>query len=395
MDAGYPRLPSKLAVPTPGLRSPRLTESASAPASGLTSQPSFSDLLRREQQRLAIISNPQLLSALGLTGLAGLSRPTPGVEPATPISPKNSALRIEDYPRPPQDNGRGLHWIPTLRSDQETVDRFVKAAVDMKAKWVVFLNDGTKIGDNDYLVSKLVANGIMPIMRIYTPNGRPIQGDVEALVRHYRALGVQYYQLYNEPNLREENEGRPPSVNRYLDLWIPAAEAVVRGGGLPGFGALAPGGDYDDLQFLSDFLDGLKARGRTDLLDRAWVALHNYSWNRPNEFSEDSNGFLKFRWYDRLLRQKIGRSLPIISTEGGAYPGNQEDPRLPPNDEATSIKRVLDSYLYMRQAEPYYFAYTYWVLANDASGLTGPWSHQALYRNGQWTPLAQALMKLS
>jgi hypothetical protein len=282
-----------------------------------------------------------------------------------------------------------------LRSDQETVDRFVKAAVDMKAKWVVFLNDGTKIGDNDYLVSKLVANGIMPIMRIYTPNGRPIQGDVEALVRHYRALGVQYYQLYNEPNLREENEGRPPSVNRYLDLWIPAAEAVVRGGGLPGFGALAPGGDYDDLQFLSDFLDGLKARGRTDLLDRAWVALHNYSWNRPNEFSEDSNGFLKFRWYDRLLRQKIGRSLPIISTEGGAYPGNQEDPRLPPNDEATSIKRVLDSYLYMRQAEPYYFAYTYWVLANDASGLTGPWSHQALYRNGQWTPLAQALMKLS
>lgn len=394
MDAGNYRFGTKFTVPPLGLRSQRLSAGPVVPPSQTANQASFSQILRREQQRLALLSNPQVLTALGLAGLIAPSQPSLAPGPIQPVAPSGSTLRLDQYPRPPQDNGRGLHWIPTLHSDKATVDRFVKAAVDMKAKWVVFLNDDAKIGDNDYLVTKLVENGIMPIMRIYTPNGRPIQGDLEALVRHYKALGVQYYQIYNEPNLREENEGRPPSVQRYLDLWIPAAEAVARAGGLPGFGALAPGGDYDDLQFLAEFLDGLKARGRTQLLDRAWVALHNYSWNRPNEFSADSNGFLKFRWYEGIIRQKLGRSLPIISTEGGAYPDSREDPTLPANDEATSIKRVLDAYLYMRQAEPYYFAYTYWVLANDADGRPGPWDHQALFKEGQWTPLAQALMKL-
>ncbi len=393
MGSGYLGPQDKVPISLAGLRSQRL----SLPT-GNTQQVSgtnFSDILRREQQKVAILSNPQLLSILGLESLAKLSPVTaPSQTPVQKIPQTGRSLRLEDYPRPPMDNGRGLHWIPTLHSDNDTVDRFVKAAVDMKAKWVVFLNDGTKVGDNDYLVAKLVANGIMPIMRIYTPNGKPIPGDLEALVRHYRALGVYYYQLYNEPNLREENEGKPPDVQRYLDLWIPAADAVVRAGGLPGFGALAPGGDYDDLKFLSEFLDGLKARGRTDLLDSAWLALHNYSWNRPVDYSEDSNGFLKFRWYDRIIREKLGRSLPIISTEGGAYVGSREDPRFPANDEPTHLKRVLDSFQYMRQAEPYYFAYTYWVMANDPQGLPGPWSHQALFRNGQWTPLAQALMKL-
>jgi hypothetical protein len=58
----------------------------------------------------------------------------------------------------------------------------------MKVKWMVILNNGTKIGSNDYLVKQLAANGIMPIMRIYTPNGQPIEGDLGALVRHYRQL---------------------------------------------------------------------------------------------------------------------------------------------------------------------------------------------------------------
>ena len=60
----------------------------------------------------------------------------------------------------------------------------------MGVDWVVFLNDQTEIGENDYLMKRLGEAGIEPIMRIYTPDGIPIQGDLGALVRDAGAKGV-------------------------------------------------------------------------------------------------------------------------------------------------------------------------------------------------------------
>jgi hypothetical protein len=56
--------------------------------------------------------------------------------------------------------------MPTVRQSPADVDKFVAEMRLMNIKWVVFLNDNTNIGDNDYLVERLVANGIMPIMRL-------------------------------------------------------------------------------------------------------------------------------------------------------------------------------------------------------------------------------------
>ena len=132
------------------------------------------------------------------------------------------------------DNGRGMHWVPTTKQDKSTVDRFVAEAQRMGVKWVTFLNDGANIGDNDYLVSKLAAAGIEPVMRLYSATLEPLQGDIEGMVRHYTAMGVHYFQPFNEPNLICENPDGKVSVDRYLNAWIPAAKAIVRGGGLPG-----------------------------------------------------------------------------------------------------------------------------------------------------------------
>ena len=90
----------------------------------------------------------------------------------------------------------------------------------MGVKWVTFLNNGANIGDNDYLVKKLTDAGIEPVMRIYSPTLQPLQGDIEGMVRHYTALGVHYFQPFNEPNLNCENPGRPGvgrSVSGRLD----------------------------------------------------------------------------------------------------------------------------------------------------------------------------------
>lgn len=292
------------------------------------------------------------------------------------------AMRLADYPRPPQDNGWGVHWIPTVAQPPEVVDEYVKQAVAMGMKWVVFLNDGAAIGANDYLVKRLVAAGIEPVMRVYTPGLTPISGDLQSMVRHYVNLGVHYFQLYNEPNLMVETGGQPPDVNRYLDLWIPAAEQVIAAGGLPGFGALSPQGEMDDRAFLREALAQLKARGQVHLLDRAWLAMHNYTGARP---LDDPDGFLRFRQYDAIIRSELGRQMPIIGTEGGTHISRDVS-------EEQQIKMVTQSYRYMQHREAYNFAYTYWIIAN---GHDPAWDGHALFRAGGPTALAQALTTLA
>lgn len=318
--------------------------------------------------------------------VSGLLRLLPGQPTAGP-------MQLTDYPRPAGDTGRGFHWIPTLHSDPGVVDRFVQDAKNMGASWMTFLNDGTQVGGNDYLVKKLVENHIEPVMRIYTANGSPISGDLTGMVRHYADLGVHYFLPYNEPNLPSENPDGQVSAGGYVDRWIPAAKAILAGGGLPGIGGLAPGAPVDDVQFLHATLDEVKKRGATDLLNQAWISVHNYTFNRPVDYQADSNGFLKFRWYDHVVRQELGRDVPIISTEGGPRMGDDVDHRYPPVDEARRDQIAADAFAYLDHREPYFFAQTQWVLANEAGGGHDPaWSADALYGpDGAPTPLAQTL----
>ncbi len=293
-------------------------------------------------------------------------------------------LPLSAFPRPQNDNGRGIHWIPTVSQSREAIDKYLQEAKAMGIKWVTFLNEGTHIGANDYLVDQLVANGIEPVMRVYTDGGAPISGDLEALVRHYRAKGVHYFQLYNEPNLRLENQGAAPDPKAYAAKWLADARKVIAAGGLPGFGSLsptpglAPGaapGDMDDLRFLRESLEEVVRLGGMDVLDRTWLSVHNYGTEH-----------LRVREYDRIVRQVLGRSMPQIGTEAGIYPGDTLS-----QEQATQI--VADAYRYLPQREDYYFAYTYWIIANDPGRGQGDaaWNHQALFRPDGHSPLVDVL----
>jgi hypothetical protein len=327
-----------------------------------------------------------------LTGLpsGGIGAPTiiPGgsaIGPLSAVQPSKSALPLSAFPRPPQDNGRGIHWIPTTSQSHEVIDQYVAEAADMGIKWVTFLNEGTKVGANDYLVQKLTEQGIEPVMRIYTDGGAPVEGDLEKTVRHYKKMGVNYYQLYNEPNLRIENSGQPPNPQQYAAKWLDAARQVIAAGGYPGFASLsptpglAPGaapGDMDDLKFLRESLQAVKAQGGGAVLDRSWLSVHNYG-----------DAHLRIRDYDNIVREELGRSLPQIGTEAGIYPGDTLS-----QQDATRI--VADAYRYLPQREDYYFAYTYWIIANDAGQghNDAAWNHQALFRPDGQDPLV-ALLK--
>ncbi len=310
--------------------------------------------------------------------------PAFSVQKAAAVAPAASSqpMALADYPHPPGDNGRGIHWIPTISQSKAVVDKYVKEAVDMGMKWVVFLNDGANIGANDYLVQKLTAAGIEPVMRIYSSGVVPISGDVQSMVKHYVDMGVHYFQIYNEPNLQVETGGKPADVKQYVNLWSDIAEKVIAGGGLPGFGALSPQGETDDREFLQQALQTLKNTGKLHLLDKGWLAMHNYTGPRP---LNDPNGFLRFQQYNDIIQQALGRPLPIIGTEGGTH----VSPLVSPEKQ---IDMVTGAYKYMLHREPYNFAYTYWIIAN---GHDPAWDAQALFKDDGATPLAQALKAMA
>jgi hypothetical protein len=250
----------------------------------------------------------------------------------------------------------------------------VERAKALDVRWVTFLNEAGDVGGNDYLVQKLSAAGIMPVMRVYSDGNGPIGGDLKALVRHYKALGVPYYQLYNEPNLADENGGVTPDAERYAANWVAAARQVVSAGGLPGLAPLSPQGTVDDLAFLAESLQAIKANGGADLLQHSWLSVHNYG-----------SDYLRVRQYDAIVRSEADRSLPQIGTEAGIYQG-------PNVSEQDQIRVVTDAYAYLPQREPYYFAYSLWTIANQAGGGHDPrWEAQALYRADGPTALAKAL----
>jgi hypothetical protein len=281
----------------------------------------------------------------------------------------NEPIPAELFPRPAGDNGWGIHWIPTISQDRGTVDRFVDEVSRMHIKWVVFLNEGSNIGNNDYLVERLVANGIMPVMRIYRSGIAPYDGDLGPMVAHYRARGVIYFQLYNEPNVNDENHQGFANPNLYATAWAAAARDVVNNGGLPGIGAFSPGGSYDHYTFLDRTLRILKYNGDAGLLNRAWLSVHNYHGLRP---WDDPEGFFLYRRYDEIVRHHLQRSLPILGTEGGSYSPDAE----------VEKAHLIAQYSFMRQREPYFLAYSHWLLANQAGGsVDATWEWQALIRN--------------
>lgn len=279
-------------------------------------------------------------------------------------------IPYQAFPRPANDNGWGIHWIPTTSQSPDVVDRFVGELVKMHIKWVVFLNGEGDTNSNNYLVDRLVANGIMPVMRIYRSDTSPYEGDIAGMVAHFRARGVYYYQIYNEPNINVENGQGFANPNDYAQFWANAARQVIASGGLPGIGAFSPGGQYSHYEFLDRTLRALEFNGEAFLLNHAWLSVHNYHGLRRYD---DPDGFLLFRNYNDIVVSHLGRSLPIIGTEGGSYSPNKD----------VEKELLIYQYTYMRAAEPYYFVFSHWLLANrEGGGFDDTWEWQALFQPG-------------
>ena len=328
---------------------------------------------------------------------------------------------LKDFPRPPSDNGRGLVGSASTgwSGGKEGYDFWISELVAMGIKWFKVLdNHGDSLEICTKLLEVGIFPIVQVIRKDPPPNDSPepnpghINATEEEVIRRLVGVGVRYFETNNEPDLATEwkNEAMPGDNIETAKLvalnWLFDARFILAAGGYPGLPAISTGGTMD-------LLGALVALGRQDiLLEGCWIALHNYCRNRPLDFPDDPVNrtgqpitppqydqkvytqwawwraslkradsidevnalraagkrptqtvqqdhvcFREFEYYNALAMKYLGRSIPIISTEGGYIIGHREDARYPALTPDLHRDLTVAQFDYMqRQAPDYYFA---------------------------------------
>jgi len=193
-------------------------------------------------------------------------------------------MHIEDFPRPKDDNGRGVHWSASVyHPSGSELDFWIDELRAMKIKWVKLLDDG---GCSSLeLCQRLLDADIMPVVRMYRqkPNpGHMTARQLEA-VRRLIDHGVRYFETNNEPDL--QGEWREPMPENWLEIvadnFIWDADRIIDMGGLPAVPAMSVGRK-------ENLITVVVSKGRGDLFEKgAWVAIHNYTLNHPLDYPDD------------------------------------------------------------------------------------------------------------
>jgi protocatechuate 3,4-dioxygenase beta subunit len=342
-------------------------------------------------------------------------------------------MRVEDFPRPKNDNRRGVHWSASVyHPSGSALDFWIGELEAMHVKWLKLLDDSG--GSSLEVCERLLAADIMPIVRLYRqePNPGHIGGREEDTIRRMVAAGVRYFETNNEPDLPVEWQGDEVPANWLeiaIDNFIIDADKVIALGGLPALPAMGVGSKDNPVELVV-------RKGRADLFEKgAWIAIHNYTLNHPLEYpydavnqagepvsqeeydrlgpwawegqprdlinewrasdknpdttlADDSNCFLAFALMDQFATQALGHKVPIISTEGGPVMGWRDDRRYPRVDPMTHADWITAIYDFMQggcairgmRCPGNYFALCHWLLGNYRMGYLNPgWESQAWY----------------
>ena len=330
-------------------------------------------------------------------------------------------MELHEFPRPPQDNSRGVHWsLSVYEWGKRNWEFWREQLLAMRIKWVKIMDDGG--GSGLRLARQLIDMDIMPVVRLYRPQQNP--GNIgqrgREAVRHYVQAGAMYFETNNEPDL--DLEWRRPKPPDWLDIvvdnFIIDADIVLEEGGYPAMPAFGVGSQRDPFA-------GIVQRGRRDILDGgAWAAIHNYCLARPLEYPNDpvnlqgvpiteqewkeagglwawemgadavnkarrdtarpdasimtdSTCFRGFEYLNEVIVQAAGHSIPIMMTEGGYNVGQRagstfgDDPRYPkPTPQAASLLN-LEMFRYLQgdrdilgqNVPEYVFAAMPWLIA--------------------------------
>ncbi|MBI4672997.1 MAG: LysM peptidoglycan-binding domain-containing protein [Chloroflexi bacterium] len=328
-------------------------------------------------------------------------------------------LALSDYKRPPQDNGRGIAGYPApgWKGDPKGFDAWIAELQHLGIKWLRVMDDnGDSITLCGKLLNAGLFPIVRIIRRDLPPNDTPepnpghISAREELTLRKLIDLGVLYFETNNEPDNPAEWKqhaipGVPEETAKLVALnWLFDARFIIEAGGYPGLPAVSSGSEMD-------LLGALASLGRQDiLLDGGWIALHNFGHNRPLNFPNDrvnQNGaplsaqeydfgpltqwvwwdaslnrastldeinalraarknagqviahdhaaFREYEYLDALAKKYLGRSIPILATEGGYQVGRRTDLRYPRITPALHADLTVAMYEFMQRDAPEYF----------------------------------------
>lgn len=294
--------------------------------------------------------------------------PTPTTPPPLPLRDDLPPLELKDFPRPPDDNGLGIHFLATGYYSAEDLDKQIARMQELGLKWATVVY--TDENHLEVAAQKFSAAGIYVVWRKavrpyqrYSSWGRDID-----IIKKYNL--PPYMQLYNEPELPAEWDDQPIDYELYWANLLAAAKDVYNAGGYPGIQFL----DEDNLR---RFIDEIYARKGEALFHRMFFIPHAYGLNHPPDYQQDTNGVLGFRAFATIFFKRLGFVPPFIVGEGGWKIQSHEDNRYPAIDEKLHRDYTLAVYDWFRtgtlsngaKLPDYLFAFDMWMLSGaDEAG---------------------------
>ncbi|MDD5059310.1 MAG: hypothetical protein PHQ60_15745 [Sideroxydans sp.] len=321
------------------------------------------------------------------------------------------------YPRPAGDTGAGVHLganasFPLGENQGSHVadymgepvgGKWLETCLGLKAMGLTWVKVLTTDDSALACLPTILYAGLMPVVRVIWPRPGVVLYSEKQLwaLGRMAALGVRYIEDDNERNLVAEwpEGGWPGEAMPFDDLaaaWFTRATMVAAHGMYFAIPPLAPGGDYDDIRFLRNWCRAVKKiGGAVDLLRHwGWISVHTAALNHPLSYpydtvnqaehpgailADDSNCWLKWRRVHEVVNEELGLELPVLSTEGGAWPGSREDDRYPELTVEEASLRQYRMLKAMETAPSYFLANMPWLYANREYG-----NHAAHFERQAW-----------
>ena len=189
------------------------------------------------------------------------------------------------YPRPDEDTGIGIHWCAGVSAAApDMVEEFwLPELIDLGVKWVKIAGQRDALP----LSQALLEAQIMPIVQIVrdAPGPGPFSPTELEQVEQLIGAGVRYFEFDSEPDRAFFwRQDKLPADALTVTARAAAAnmQAILERGGLPAIPALTPESDWQLAQEIQ------RAAGDALFDQPIWLAIHNYSSNRPPQYPDDA-----------------------------------------------------------------------------------------------------------
>jgi hypothetical protein len=316
---------------------------------------------------IATPTRAESVTALSVPSVTPPVESAPTSPPVLPLRTDLTALALRDWPRPANDNGRCIHYLPRGTYSLRDFEIQIPRMKDLQMRWVLALYD-----DENQLrlaATQFKAAGIVPVWR---RNLRAYQHyyawdrDIKIL----NEVGLPpYFQIFNEPDNGVEWDGREVNREQWIASFVQTAKDVYNAGGFVGVQVLDP-------EWLRAVIQDIKARKGERMFSRMFFVPHAYGANHPPNWVEDEIGVLGFRVFADVFQQELGFVPPFIAGEGGWKFKATDDNRFPIIDDTLHSKYHVELFRWfldgkLSDGKPlpdYLFAFCPWILAGQLEG---------------------------